>query len=45
MMIEAEKAEKEEIKEILEKSMQNAIKLKVPLLAEVSEADNWYDCK
>ena len=37
--------EREEIKEILEKSMQNAIDLKVPLLAEISEAYNWYDCK
>lgn len=45
MMIEAIKEEKEEIKEILEKSMQNAIDLKVPLLAEISEADNWYECK
>lgn len=45
MMIEAIKEEKDEIKEILEKSMQNAIDLKVPLLAEISEAGNWYECK
>ena len=45
MMIEAVKEEKEDIKEILENCMQNAIDLKVPLLAEISEADNWYECK
>ena len=45
MMIEAVKEEKEDIKEILENCMQNAINLKVPLLAEISEADNWYECK
>ena len=27
------------------KSMESAIKLDVPLIAEISEANNWYDCK
>ena len=45
MMIEAPIEEKEEIKEIVKNSMETATKLKVPLIAEISEADNWYDCK
>ena len=45
MMIEALENEKEEVKEILKSSMENAIKLDVPLIAEISEATNWYDCK
>ena len=45
MMIEAPIEEKEEIKEIVKNSMETAAKLKVPLIAEISEADNWYDCK
>ena len=45
MMIEAPENEKEEVKDIVKKSMETATKLKVPLIAELSEADNWYDCK
>ena len=45
MMIEAELEEVEEVKEILKNCMENATKLSVPLIAEVSEATNWYDCK
>ena len=30
---------------LLKEKMENAIKLRVPLIAEVSEATNWYDCK
>ena len=45
MMIEALENEKEEVKEILKRAMENAIKLDVPLIAEISEATNWYDCK
>ena len=30
---------------ILKEKMENAIKLKVPLRADVSEAYNWYDLK
>ena len=45
MMIEAPEEEKEEIKEILKKSMESAITLQVPLIADISEAKNWYDCK
>lgn len=45
MMIEALEKEKEEIKEIMKQSMESAIHLQVPLIADVSEAQNWYDCK
>ncbi len=45
MMIEAPESEKEEIKDIMEKEMESAIQLNIPLVAEISEAKNWYDCK
>ena len=45
MMIEAEVSEIEEVREILQNCMESAIDLKVPLIAELSEAENWYDCK
>ena len=45
MMIEADEKEKEEVKEILKTCMEGAIMLKVPLIADISEAKNWYECK
>ena len=45
MMIEAPIEEKEEIKTIIKDCMQTATELKVPLIVEISEANNWYDCK
>lgn len=45
MMIEAPIGEKEEIQKIMKESMELAIQLKVPLIADISEAKNWYDCK
>ena len=45
MMIESPIEEAEKVKEIVKAQMENAIKLKVPLIADVSEADNWYECK
>ena len=45
MMIEAPIEEKEEIKQIMKQCMESAIELKVPLIAEISEAPNWYECK
>ena len=45
MMIEVPKKEIEKVKEILKKSMETAADLKVPLIAEISEANNWYECK
>ena len=45
MMKEVPKEEIEEVKQILKKSMETATKLKVPLIADISVANNWYDCK
>ena len=44
-MIEAIKEESEEIKEIMKHSMESAVNLQVPLIADIAEAKNWYDCK
>ena len=45
MMIEATLDEVDEVKDLIQKCMESATKLNVPLIAEVSEATNWYDCK
>ena len=45
MMIETTLDEVEIVKDILKRCMEGAITLKVPLIAEISEATNWYDCK
>lgn len=45
MMIEAVEEEKEEIKDIMKQCMESAIDLQVPLIADIAEAKNWYDCK
>lgn len=45
MMIEAPISEAEEVKKIVKEQMQNAATLDVPLVAQISVASNWYDCK
>ena len=45
LIIESPIEEKDEVKDILRTCMENASKLIVPLKVELSEADNWYDCK
>ena len=45
MILEVEENEIEKVKDIMKTQMESAISLKVPLTVEVSEADNWYDCK
>lgn len=45
LLIECKKECKEAVKQILKKQMENAIMLKVPLEADLSEAESWYDTK
>ena len=45
LLIECKIEEKEQVKKILKESMENAVKLSIPLEVEVSEASNWYDVK
>lgn len=45
LIIETLNEEKQQVEVILKESMENAIKLKVPLLVELSEASNWYEAK
>lgn len=45
MMLETPIEEKEEVQQIIKECMESAAKLNVPLVAEISEANNWYDCK
>ena len=45
LIIEAKKECQEQVETILKEEMENAMKLKVPLKVEISEANNWYDAK
>ncbi len=45
MMIESPKEEAEKVKQILKQEMEQAVGMEVPLIAEISEAENWYECK
>lgn len=45
MMIETPLEEKEEVKKILKESMETATDLIIPLKVDLSEANNWYECK
>lgn len=45
LVIETYEEEKEKVKNILKNCMENAIKLKVPLNAEIEEGKNWYEAK
>ena len=45
LILETKIEDKEKAKEILKNCMESAIKLTVPLEVEVSEANNWYECK
>ena len=45
LLIEASEKDAEETKNILKYCMENAMKLKVPLKVELSEAQDWYEVK
>lgn len=45
LLLEVKEEEKEQVKKLLKESMEGAIKLKVPLEIELSEATNWYEAK
>ena len=45
LLIETEKNEEGIVREILKSCMENVIKLKVPLVVDISEGDNWYSAK
>lgn len=45
LIIDTKIEEKEQVREILKTSMENATKLKVPLKVELSEAASWYEAK
>ena len=45
MMIETPIEEKEKMINIMKKCMESATKLEVPLIVEISDAENWYECK
>lgn len=45
LLIEVPEEEIKEMTKILKDSMENAVKLKVPLTAEISTGETWNDCK
>ena len=45
LLLEVKNNEREEVKILLKEAMEEAMKLKVPLKVELSEADNWYNAK
>ncbi len=45
LLVETYPEEKEKVKEILKSEMENVIKLQVPLIADLSEGQNWLEAK
>jgi DNA polymerase-1 len=45
LIVEAPAQKAEEVRGLLEETMQNVMTLSVPLTAEVNVGDSWFDCK
>ena len=45
LIIDAFISEKQQVERIIKEEMENAVKLSVTLVAEVSSGKNWFDCK
>ncbi|HWR60147.1 MAG TPA: DNA polymerase I [Clostridia bacterium] len=45
LIVETHRSELEEVKQLVEECMEKAIELKVPVVADVSSGDNWYNAK
>ena len=45
LIIECKKEQVDRVTELLKEEMESAMKLKVPVKVEVSEAENWYEAK
>jgi len=45
LIVETHRSELEEVKQLVEECMETAIELKVPVVADISSGDNWYNAK
>jgi DNA polymerase-1 len=45
LIVETYRSELTEVKHLVKECMENAIELKVPVIAEISSGDNWYNAK
>ncbi len=45
LIVETHRSELEEVKQLVEECMEKAIELKVPVIADISSGDCWYDAK
>jgi DNA polymerase-1 len=45
LIIETHRSELQEVKQLVEECMEKAIELSVPVVADISSGDNWYNSK